>query len=34
MKELALWRNEQNDGINYWEVAKSKMALEFPDFKE
>lgn len=34
MQEMAKWINEQNDGINYWEVAKAKLANEFPEFKE
>ena len=34
MKEMALWINEQDDGINYWEIAKAKLALEFPEFRE
>lgn len=34
MRELAQWIAEQNDGVNYWEVAKAKMALEYPEFKE
>lgn len=34
MKEMALWINEQNDGINYWEIAKAKLAMEFPEFRE
>jgi len=34
MQEMAQWISEQNDGINYWEVAKAKLAQEFPDFKE
>lgn len=34
MKEMALWISEQDDGINYWEVAKAKLALEFPEFRE
>ena len=34
MQEMSQWINEQNDGINYWEVAKAKLAQDFPDFKE
>lgn len=34
MQEMAQWISEQNDGINYWEVAKAKLAKEFPEFKE
>lgn len=34
MKEIAQWISEQNDGISYWEVAKAKLAQEFPEFKE
>lgn len=34
MKEIAEWISEQNDGIDYWEVAKAKMATEFPEFRE
>ncbi len=34
MQEITLWINEQDDGINYWEVVKAKLAREFPDFKE
>ncbi len=33
MQELADWISEQNDGINYWEIAKVKMTQEFPEFK-
>jgi transcriptional regulator with XRE-family HTH domain len=34
MREIAQWISEQNDGISYWEVAKAKLAQEFPEFKE
>lgn len=34
MRELAQWIAEQDDGLNYWEVAKVKMAQEFPEFRE
>lgn len=34
MQEIAQWISEQNDGINYWEVAKAKLAQDFPEFKE
>lgn len=34
MQEMAQWISAQNDGINYWEVAKAKMAQDFPEFKE
>lgn len=34
MHEIAQWISEQNDGIRYWEVAKAKLAQEFPEFKE
>ncbi len=34
MQEMALWISEQKDGINYWEVAKAKLAMDCPEFKE
>ncbi len=34
MVELAQWISEQEDGINYWEVLKSKLALENPEFRQ
>ncbi len=34
MVDLAQWISEQEDGINYWEVLKSKLALENPEFRE
>lgn len=34
MQEIAQWISEQNDGISYWEVAKAKMAQEFPEFRK
>ena len=33
MLEIAQWIGEQKDGINYWEVLKAKLAIEYPDFK-
>lgn len=33
MLEIAQWIGEQSDGINYWEVLKAKLALEYPDFR-
>lgn len=33
MREIEQWINNQNDGINYWEVIKAKLSQEFPDFK-
>ncbi len=34
MQEMAQWIAQQNDGINYWEVAKARLVRDFPDFKE
>lgn len=34
MRDLQLWIGEQDDGINYWEVLKAKLAVEFPEFRE
>jgi transcriptional regulator with XRE-family HTH domain len=34
MRDIAQWISEQNDGISYWEIAKAKLAQEFPEFKE
>ena len=34
MQELALWINEQDGLVNYWEIAKAKMIIEFPAFRE
>jgi transcriptional regulator with XRE-family HTH domain len=33
MEEICQWIAEQHDGINYWEVLKAKLALEYPDFR-
>lgn len=33
MQDLAHWISIQQDGINYWEIVKAKMAQEFPEFK-
>jgi len=33
MTEICEWIAEQQDGINYWEVLKAKLALEYPDFR-
>lgn len=33
MVEMAKWIGEQKDGIEYWEVAKARLARDFPDFK-
>ncbi len=33
MQELAEWINMQDDGINYWEILKGKLAQEFPEFR-
>ncbi len=34
MQEMAQWIGDQNDGINYWEVAKARLARDFPEFRE
>lgn len=33
-KDMTKWISEQNDGIDYWAVAKAKLARDFPEFKE
>ena len=32
LRELIEWIGEQDDGINYWEVLKAKLAMENPQF--
>lgn len=32
--DMQLWIEEQKDGLNYWEIAKAKLALEVPAFHE
>ena len=33
-QQIAEWIENQDDGLNYWEIVKVKFAQEFPEFKE
>ncbi len=34
MLDIVQWISEQDSCINYWEILKGKLALEYPDFTE